>query len=152
MISRLTRRMLRFAGAIHVLVVLVAPSGVLEGAVPPVPQISDVITGPGLMYPNPPISAVTGAVRVEDFAYITEEFFVSGSVGEAPYSTRILVRRPKDPSAFSGTVVSEALHSGGRSLIFEWSRLSILTRGHIFVEIVHSPANVNLMKNFNSDR
>ena len=48
--------------------------------------------------------------------------------------------------------MSEALHAGGRSLVFEWSRQSILTRNHMFVEIVHSPANVNLLKTFNAER
>ena len=88
-------------------------------AVPPVPKVSGPVAGPGLMYPNPPVSAVATAVKVEDFPYVTEEFFVSGTVNEVPYTTRIIVRRPSDVTAFSGTVVSEALHSGGRSLVFE---------------------------------
>ncbi len=120
--------------------------------VPPIPKASGPITGPGLMYPNPPVSVVPGAAQVEDFPYVTEEYFVSGTANEAPYTTRIIVRRPKDVNAFSGTVVSEALHAGGRSLIFEWSRVSILTRRHLFVEIVHSAANVSLLKTFNADR
>jgi hypothetical protein len=123
-----------------------------RAAVPPVPQVSGPIAGPGMMYPNPPVSAVATAAKVEDFPYITEEFFVSGTINEVPYTTRIIVRRPRDTAAFSGTVVSEALHSGGRSLVFEWSRVSVLTRRHIFVEIVHSPANINLLKNFNAER
>jgi hypothetical protein len=120
--------------------------------VPAVPTIERPITGPGTMYPNPPINAVAGASRVEDFPYVTEEYFVSGAVNEAPYKTRIIVRRPNDPRTFSGTVVAEALHSGGRSLVFEWSRLSILTRRHLFVEIVHSAGNITTLKNFNAER
>jgi hypothetical protein len=105
-----------------------------------------------MMYPNPAVNVVAGAPKVEDFPYVTEEFFVSGAINEMPYTTRIIVRRPRDSKSFSGTVVSEALHAGGRSLVFEWSRVSILTRGHLFVEIVHSPANINLLKNFNAAR
>jgi hypothetical protein len=123
-----------------------------EAATPPVPTISAPITAPGLMYPNPAISVVPTAAKVEDFPYITEEYFVSGMAKDAPYTTRIIVRRPKDPSTFSGVVVSEALHAGGRSLVFEWSRVSILTRRHMFVEIVHSPANITLLKTFNAER
>jgi hypothetical protein len=104
------------------------------------------------MYPDPAISVVAGSPQVEDFPYLTEEYFVSGVANDAPYTTRILVRRPKDPAQFSGVVVAEALHAGGRSLIFEWSRVSILTRRHLFVEIVHSPANVTLLKTFNAER
>jgi hypothetical protein len=118
----------------------------------PVPTISPVVSGPGMMYPNPAVSVVPTAPKVEDFPYITEEYFVSGMAANAPYQTRIIVRRPKDPKAFSGTVVAEAQHAGGRSLIFEWSRVSILTRHHLFVEIVHSPANVNTIKMFNAER
>jgi hypothetical protein len=116
------------------------------------PTISGPITGPGMMYPNPLISIVPGATTVESFPYVTEEYFVSGTVNDAPYTTRIIVRRPKDPGAFSGVVVAEALHAGGRSLIFEWSRVSILTRRHLFVEIVHSAPNITLLKNFNAER
>ncbi len=123
-----------------------------EAATSPVPTISAPVAGPGLMYPNPPISVVPDAPRVEDFPYITEEYFVSGTAKNAPYTTRLIVRRPKDPATFSGVVVAEALHAGGRSLVFEWSRVSILTRHHLFVEIVHSPANINLLKMFNAER
>jgi Alpha/beta hydrolase domain len=123
-----------------------------ETATPPVPKISAAVTGPGLMYPNPAVSVVPTAGKVEDFPYVTEEYFVSGTARDAPYTTRIIIRRPKDPNTFSGVVVSEALHAGGRSLVFEWSRVSILTRRHMFVEIVHSPANINLLKTFNAER
>lgn len=123
-----------------------------DAATPPAPTISAPISGPGVMYPNPAISVVPTAPKVEDFPYVTEEYFVSGTGKDAPYTTRIIVRRPKDPSTFSGVVVSEALHAGGRSLVFEWSRVSILTRRHMFVEIVHSPANINLLKTFNAER
>jgi hypothetical protein len=137
----------------HLLCLLFAASALAaEAATPPVPVIAGPISGPGTMYPSPPINVTPGAVTVEDFPYATEEFFVSGTANGAPYATRIIVRRPRDPRAFSGTVVAEALHAGGRSLVFEWSRLSILTRNHLFVEIVHSPANINLLRTFNADR
>jgi hypothetical protein len=123
-----------------------------RAATPPVPAIAGPIMGPGRMYPDPPVSATPNAVKVEDFPYITEEYFVSGTVADTPYVTRIIVRRPRNAAAFSGTVVSEALHAGGRSLVFEWSRQSILTRNHMFVEIVHSGGNINLLKTFNAER
>jgi len=140
-----------------IVVLLLGATGIVDvrpawGAVPPVPAISGPVNGPGLMYPNPPVNVVPTAAKVEDFPYITEEFFVSGTIADAPFTTRIIVRRPKDVKAFSGTVVAEALHAGGRSLVFEWSRVSILTRNHMFVEIVHSPANINLLETFNAER
>ncbi len=119
---------------------------------PPVPTVTGPITSPGMMYPNPSVSVVPTAVKVEDFPYVTEEYFVSGTANGTPYTTRIIIRRPKDAKAFSGTVVGEAMHAGGRSLIFEWSRVSILTRHHVFAEIVHSPAQIQMLKTFNAER
>ena len=118
----------------------------------PMPTISDAVTSPGMMYPNPPVSIVPTAAKVEDFPYVTEEYFVSGTAAGAPYTTRIIIRRPQNPTAFSGTIVAEAQHAGGRSLIFEWSRVSVLTRNHIFAEIVHSPNNIQQLKTFNAER
>jgi len=134
------------------IVIVVGTADYAWTATPPIPAISGPITGPGRMYPDPPVSVTSNAVKVEDFPYVTEEYFVTGTIGDAPYATRIIVRRPRNAGAFSGTVVSEALHAGGRSLVFEWSRQSILTRNHMFVEIVHSGGNVNLLKTFNADR
>ena len=134
------------------LILVIAIAVDASAATPPVPEIKGPVTGPGRMYPDPPVSITPNAVKVEDFPYVTEEYYVSGTIADAPYMTRIIVRRPRDPKVFSGTVVSEALHAGGRSLIFEWSRQSILTRNHMFVEIVHSPANINLLKTFNAER
>ncbi len=135
--------------AVRVVVVL-GTSSEIVAATPPVPTISGPVAGPGRMYPDPEVNITPTAL--EDFPYVTEEYFVSGSIAGAPYTTRIIVRRPRTASAFSGTVVAEALHAGGRSLIFEWSRRSILTRSHLFVEIVHSGANINLLKTFNAER
>jgi Alpha/beta hydrolase domain len=144
--------MSRYVAALATGLALLTLSSKAIAAGVPTPTISGPVTAPGMMYPNPPVSIVPGAVTVESFPYITEEYFVSGTVNDAPYTTRVIVRRPADPAAFSGVVVAEALHAGGRSLIFEWSRVSILTRHHLFVEIVHSPANVTLLKNFNPER
>jgi hypothetical protein len=119
---------------------------------PSVPSVTGPVTMPGMMYPNPPVSIVPAAVKVEDFPYATEEFFVSGTAAGAPYMTRIIIRRPMDAKSFSGTVIGEAMHAGGRSLIFEWSRVSILTRHHVFAEIVHSPAQIQMLKTFNAER
>jgi catechol 2,3-dioxygenase-like lactoylglutathione lyase family enzyme len=132
--------------------IAVQPAGTSASNVPSVPTIAGPVTGPARMYPEPAVSVVPAAAQVESFPYLTEEYFVTGTANDAPYTTRIIVRRPREPSQFSGTVVAEALHAGGRSLIFEWSRVSILTRRHLFVEIVHSPANVNLLKTFNAER
>ena len=141
-----------FGKLLSAVLAVVVAAGAAQAATPAVPAVSGPVAGPGMMYPNPPVNVVASAVKVEDFPYVTEEYFVSGSANGAPYTTRIIVRRPRNAAAFSGTVVAEALHAGGRSLVFEWSRQSILARNHMFVEIVHSGANVNLLKTFNAER
>ena len=104
----------------------------VTGAAPPVSGHSarpDDLAGrhrSRLDVPEPGDQRRTDGGQVEDFPYVTEEYFVSGTAKDAPYTTRIIVRRPKDPDTFSGVVVAEALHAGGRSLVFEWSRVSIL--------------------------
>ena len=121
-------------------------------ATTPMPTVLGPVMSPGAMYPNPAVSIVPTAVKVEDFPYVTEEYFLSGTAAGAPYKTRIIIRRPENSTAFSGTVVAEAQHAGGRSLIFEWSRVSILTRNHVFAEIVHSSNNIQQLKTFNAER
>jgi hypothetical protein len=135
-----------------VVVVLASLGAQALAATPPIPTISAVVAGPGGMYPDPAINVVPEATQVEAFPYVTEEYFVTGTAFGSPYTTRIVVRRPKDVNAFSGTVVAEAQHAGGRSLVFEWSRVSILTRNHLFVEIVHGQANIAQLKTFNPER
>jgi hypothetical protein len=44
-----------------------------------VPAISGPVTGPAKMYPDPAISVVPGSPQVEDFPYVTEEYFVTGT-------------------------------------------------------------------------
>jgi hypothetical protein len=141
-----------FRVALSMLLAISLSAAGADAAVAPVPAISGAVAGPGMMYPNPPVNVVPTAVKVEDFPYVTEEYFVSGTANGAPYATRIIVRRPRNASAFSGTVIAEALHAGGRSLVFEWSRQSILGRNHLFVEVVHSGGNINLLKTFNAER
>ena len=98
------------------------------------------------------LNITEGAVPVTAFPYVTEEYFVSGTASGQPYATRMLVRRPRNVADFSGVVVAEAMHTSGRALIFEWSRESVLTRGHVFVEIPTSAANIASMRAFNDAR
>src|SRR2546423_7028930 len=58
--------------------------------------------------------------------------------GRAPYRTRVLVRRPANPSRFSGTVVVEWLNvSGGIDADPEWTSLheEIMRRGDAWVGV-----------------
>ena len=57
---------------------------------------------------------------------------------QADFATRVVVRRPGDPAAFSGTLVAEWLNvSSGQDSAPDWTYLSeeILRRGHAWVGV-----------------
>ncbi|MFC1495337.1 alpha/beta hydrolase domain-containing protein [Thermodesulfobacteriota bacterium] len=104
------------------------------------------------------------------FNYIEEEYFISGKANVydydtggnvivrtpgAPYTTRILIRRPADKSKFSGNVVVElnnptALHD--MDLQWMFCRDFFIGNGDIWVGITVKPIAVKALKAFNPGR
>ncbi len=101
--------------------------------------------------------------------YVEEEFIVSGAANvydwgadgsltvktpNAPYATRILVRRPADPARFSGHAVVELLNPARR---FDWGMMSgylrdsLIERGDAWVGIT-MPASAKALQKFNPSR
>src|SRR6185437_12704014 len=99
--------------------------------------------------------------------YVEEEFIVSGKANvydweadgslkvktaDAPYATRILVRRPANRSRFSGHVVVELLNPARR---FDWAMMSgyvrdsLMERGDAWVGIT-MPGSVASLAKFNA--
>jgi len=101
---------------------------------------------------------LTGAFDVGELGYEIEEFFISGTAtsyklaGEAtadgkweavpatnaPYTTRIVVVRPKESAKFSGTAAVEWLNvTGGLDVPVDWNiaHREILRRGHAYVAV-----------------
>lgn len=94
------------------------------------------------------------------FDYVEEEYLLSGvaqvydwpdpgdaipRVGAAPYTTRVLIRRPRDPERFSGTVVVEPLQSPQQyDLNTGWAlnATRLLDHGDAWVGITSRPAAV----------
>jgi alpha/beta hydrolase family protein len=104
----------------------------------PHPAISAPVTGPGAMFPG--LQRVPAGTGLADHGYVVTEYFVSGTASGKPYTTRILVRRPEAPSRFSGIVVAEAMHASGNSWMFYFTRIYMMRRGHISVEIAPQKA------------
>jgi hypothetical protein len=122
----LTRRIVRqpaasrrTAVAALVGVALVA-GGVQASAAPPSSQPQPTVTkvdDAQSLYGRPQTDM---AFDLAPYGYVEEEFFVSGTARtytdpsapstEAPYTTRVLLRRPADRKAFSGTLVVEWLN------------------------------------------
>src|SRR5712691_8245653 len=102
-------------GIIFALAVMVAAAGP-QGAAPtptPLPMVSGPVSGPGAMFPG--LRELPKGTEPADLDYLTKEYFVSGTAASKPYTTRILVRQPRDPKKFSGIVVSEVMHGSGNS-------------------------------------
>ncbi|MBN1655848.1 MAG: hypothetical protein JXA30_18930 [Deltaproteobacteria bacterium] len=125
----------------------------------PEPDCTPVIwENPGNV-PNPEVIKVeTNAGRgwafgrfkdIDQFDYVEEEFFFSGTT-PAAYTSRILVRRPKDPAKFTGTVFAEWLNvSGGIDFATEWtySREYFMRAGHVHVSVSAQAVGANALKN-----
>ena len=103
------------------------------------PRLSAVVTGPGPMFDSAP--SQTPGHGLEDFAYETNEYFVSGTADGRPYTTRLVVRQPRDDAQFSGLVLAESMHSSGAAHAFEFTAMYVMDAGHAAAEILTtSPA------------
>jgi Alpha/beta hydrolase domain len=119
--------------------------------VPALPTVEGPITGPAPMYPG--IRALPPGTAPEDFGYVTEEYFVSGTAAGQPYRTRVVIRRPSNPRRFSGLVQAEPTHFSGNALIYQAARVGIMKRGHLAVDIAaRNTSNITLFKAFNPER
>lgn len=81
---------------------------------------------------------------LDKYGYVEEEFYLQGvapaitaagkNLFEAPYTTRILVRKPADPARFNGTVVIEPFSwFGERGAGWILTRDYLLRRGYAYI-------------------
>jgi len=132
------------------------------------------VTGPiEITLESYPFNAADHSTIPQDltaFGYIEEEYFISGKANvydydsngnvivrtpEAPYTTRIHIRRPLDKTKFSGNVIVElnnptALHD----LDLQWMfcRDFFIENGDIWVGITVKPISIKALKKFNAER
>lgn len=108
--------------------------------------------------------------KLDQLGYAEDEYFMSGTANvyeedadaqpraifsDAPYTTRVLVRRPADQQRFSGNVVVEILNASARMDIDRmWiNSWKYFTRnGDIYVGITSKGHVVDAMKRFNPQR
>jgi len=136
----------------------------------PVPHV----TGPLPVSPTSyPFGAADHTLMPQDLrsmGYVEEEFLISGTanvydwpnlgpatvrVAHAPYTTRVLVRRPKNRSKFSGTVAVEMLNPSNRfDLNIGWalSHSEFVRNGDAWVGITAKPIAVAALKKFDPER
>ena len=123
----------------------------------PIPTLTPIEGSPPVLIPAFPLEAVGYAEQEFLVEGVARSFALTGertadgrwSVkedAEAPYVTRILVRRPVDPAAFSGTVAVEWNNvSGGVDVSPDWSLLQreLIGRGHIWVGVSVQKAGID---------
>ena len=120
-----------------------------------------------------PFLAANHAVEPLDLSnlgYMEKEYLVSGysnvydyasngglkikSAG-APYTTRILVRRPMDPRRFSGNVVMELLNPSDKfdaDLVWKLAHEYLIANGDVYVGITSKPIAAEFLKRYAPDR
>ncbi len=106
------------------------------------------VTGPGAMFDSSP--AQWPGHDMKHYNYVANEYVVSGTAQQQPYTTRVVIRQPADNSRFSGLVVAEAMHPVGAAHAFEYNSIYIMSSGHIAVEI--ATAGVQQFAQFNAER
>ncbi|HTM02117.1 MAG TPA: alpha/beta hydrolase domain-containing protein [Vicinamibacterales bacterium] len=101
--------------------------------------------------------------------YVEEEFLVSGTanvydwqtdrslktIASGPYTTRILVRRPRLASAFSGAVWVEPMYTPRRwdwPMMWGYLRDGLIARGDAWVGVTMPGANLAGLKRFDAQR
>ncbi|NMR19418.1 alpha/beta hydrolase domain-containing protein [Cellulomonas fimi] len=149
----------------------VAPaSGADADATTPVPQVQGPLAVTADSYP---FGAADHQLVPQDLSrehYVEEEFLVSGTSNvyswpqegpavvrtpDAPYTTRVLVRRPEKGVRFSGNVVVEMLNPSNLfDLNIGWAvaHRQIIENGDAWVGITAKPISVEALKNFDADR
>lgn len=117
-----------------------------------------------------PFAAAAQKCGFEALGYAEDEYFMSGTaniygenpdqtpyveIPDAPYTTRLLIRRPKDPAAFSGNIVIEVLNATAmididRMWVDTWK---FFTRnGDIYIGITSKGQVVDSLKRFDPER
>ena len=134
----------------------------------PIPKVTPVATT-ATSYPFLAASHNVVPIDLAKAGYVEEEFIVSGNANvydwapdgklsvkaaNAPYATRILVRRPSDPARFSGTALIELPNTARRAdwaMMWGYTEEYLLEHGDAWI-VVTMPGSLGGVKKFNPTR
>jgi hypothetical protein len=129
----------------------------------PIPETAD-------SYPFGAANRTMAPQDLSRFGYVEEEYLVSGFANvydfdadgsvvvktpHAPYTTRILVRRPASPQKFSGTVIVELLNPTALyDVDYQWQYANeyFTEHGDAWVGITSKPVTAKALKTFDPRR
>ena len=90
---------------------------------------------------------------IEDFDYVEEEWLASGVENGNTYETTVLVRRPRDRSKFSGTVLVEPLHAHGIAPMSLYCSTYVMRSGHGWAMVTSQRSTIHdHVRNANPER
>jgi hypothetical protein len=159
--------------ALMAVICLLQPAAMAQqpaAPVTPLPTFTGPIPVTAASYPLMAAAKLQNVVDLPGAGYVEEEFFISGLANvydwaadgaltvrapAAPYTTRILLRRPADPARFSGTVVVEISNVGrGYDFPFTWgvSHGHFLESGDAWAMVTYTPDNIAALKKFDAAR
>jgi hypothetical protein len=136
----------------------------------PVPAFNGPLPVTETSWPLMAVSHTQTPVDLSQAGYTEEEFLVSGSASvydwapdgalsvlaaDAPYTTRILVRRPVDTAAFSGNVIVETVNNARNydwAFIWALSYRHFMDNGDIYVAVTHKPEGLAALRTFDPQR
>lgn len=136
----------------------------------PIPQIQGPLAVSEASYPFGAADHTLLPQALSEFDYVEEEFLVSGEANvydwpaldrlsirsaNAPYTTRVLVRRPANEADFSGNIVVEMLNPSNLfDLNIGWaiSHTQMIRNGDAWVGITAKPISVVTLQQFDAER
>jgi Alpha/beta hydrolase domain len=142
----------------------------MAGAHASAPSVVGPIAATAQSYPFGAADHTRAPQDLRKLGYVEEEYFFSGTgnvydwpasgpaivrTAAAPFTTRLLVRRPADARRFSGTVVVEMLNPSNRmDLNIGWaiSHEHWVRQGDAWVGITAKPISVVALQRFNAER
>jgi hypothetical protein len=137
----------------------------------PVAKVSAPLAATNESYPFGAAAHTRVPTDLAAIGYVEEERFASGTANvydwpkgsvtavvrtpNAPYTTRVLIRRPIKPGRFSGNVVVEMLNPSNLfdlNLAWAISHKQIVRNGDAWVGITAKPVSIVTLKKFNPTR
>jgi hypothetical protein len=139
-------------------------------AATPVPQVVGPLAVTGSSHPFGGAAWQLQPQDLGDHGYVEEEYLVSGNANvydwgadnkavvrtaDAPYTTRMIIRRPINPARLSGTVVVEPLNPSNLfDLNIGWAMSGdqFMRNGDVWVGFTSKPVAVQALKTFDAQR
>jgi hypothetical protein len=139
-------------------------------AATPIPKVTGPLPVSADSYPFGAADHARVPADLKSIGYVEEEFLISGTANiydwpapgpavirtpNAPYTTRVLVRRPANRSQFSGNVIVEMMNPSNLfDLNIGWaiSHREMVHNGDAWVAMTAKPVDVVTLKTFNPQR